>query len=341
MTSIIHKVRTSFTTQLTLWVASFVTVISAVVIGLLALFFQDVIFNETVDTTLQALENAALRIDNTLRKEEMQARLDQRQVRVNRAAIERLIDENGGLNKLRQTLPTAELYVTRRDSTQLGVFIAGAESGYKKLVQEGHEMFIFTQPLGDRPFILMAVCPTDDIYGKYSSMQWFLLLRGVGGMLILFIVLHIVVRCHLRPLHRLADSAQSIANGNLDIPIPDAHHDHEAGRLQNSLAKMQQSLKAYMTEIQQKQVILSNRNAELKAAYAEVQEYEVKRSDFVRNMTTQMAMPVASLCQQTERICHDVASMTKEEMEQRHQSILKDSETITELLDKLMKETAQ
>lgn len=341
MTSIIHKVRTSFTTQLTLWVASFVTVISAVVIGLLALFFQDVIFNETVDTTLQALENAALRIDNTLRKEEMQARLDQSQVRVNRAAIERLIDENGGLNKLRQTLPTAELYVTRRDSTQLGVFIAGAESGYKKLVQEGHEMFIFTQPLGDRPFILMAVCPADDIYGKYSSMQWFLLLRGVGGMLILFIVLHIVVRRHLRPLHRLADSAQSIANGNLDIPIPDAHHDHEAGRLQNSLAKMQQSLKAYMTEIQQKQVILSNRNAELKAAYAEVQEYEVKRSDFVRNMTTQMAMPVASLCQQTERICHDVASMTKEEMEQRHQSILKDSETITELLDKLMKETAQ
>ena len=341
MTSIIHKVRTSFTTQLTLWVASFVTVISAVVIGLLALFFQDVIFNETVDTTLQALENAALRIDNTLRKEEMQARLDQRQVRVNRAAIERLIDENGGLNKLRQTLPTAELYVTRRDSTQLGVYIAGAESGYKKLVQEGHEMFIFTQPLGDRPFILMAVCPADDIYGKYSSMQWFLLLRGVGGMLILFIVLHIVVRRHLRPLHRLADSAQSIANGNLDIPIPDAHHDHEAGRLQNSLAKMQQSLKAYMTEIQQKQVILSNRNAELKAAYAEVQEYEVKRSDFVRNMTTQMAMPVASLCQQTERICHDVASMTKEEMEQRHQSILKDSETITELLDKLMKETAQ
>ena len=341
MTSIIHKVRTSFTTQLTLWVASFVTVISAVVIGLLALFFQDVIFNETVDTTLQALENAALRIDNTLRKEEMQARLDQRQVRVNRAAIERLIDENGGLNKLRQTLPTAELYVTRRDSTQLGVFIAGAESGYKKLVQEGHEMFIFTQPLGDRPFILTAVCPADDIYGKYSSMQWFLLLRGVGGMLILLIVLHIVVSRHLRPLHRLADSAQSIANGNLDIPILDAHHDHEAGRLQNSLAKMQQSLKAYMTEIQQKQVILSNRNAELKAAYAEVQEYEVKRSDFVRNMTTQMAMPVASLCQQTERICHDVASMTKEEMEQRHQSILKDSETITELLDKLMKETAQ
>ena len=35
MTSIIQKVRTSFTTQLTLWVASLVTVISVVVVGLL------------------------------------------------------------------------------------------------------------------------------------------------------------------------------------------------------------------------------------------------------------------------------------------------------------------
>lgn len=99
MTSIIQKVRTSFTKQLTLWVASFVTVISAVVIGLLALFSQDVIFDETVDTTLQALENTALRIDNTLRQKEMSAQLVNERMRVNRAAIDRLIEENGILGK--------------------------------------------------------------------------------------------------------------------------------------------------------------------------------------------------------------------------------------------------
>ncbi len=110
------KIRTSFTTQLTLWVASFVTVIGVVVIGLLALFSQDVIFDETVDTTLQAMETTALRIDNTLRQNEMSARLEGGQVRVNRAAIDRLIEQNGCLAKLRQTLPNAELYVTRRDN---------------------------------------------------------------------------------------------------------------------------------------------------------------------------------------------------------------------------------
>ena len=293
-----------------------------------------------MDMTLQAMETTALRIDNTLRQKEMSARLEGGQVRVNRAAIDRLIEENGCLAKLRQTLPNAELYVTRRDSTQLGIFIAGEESGYRKLVHEDREMFIFTQPLGDRPFVLTAVCPEEDVYGRYSRMEWFLWFRGVAGVLILLIVLYIIVGRHLRPLHWLADSAQSIANGNLDTPIPDAHHEHEAGRLQNSLAKMQQALNAYMTEMQQKQVMLSKQNADLKAAYAEVQAYEVKKSNFVRDMTAQMAKPVESLCQEANTICHDATTMTKEEMVQRQTVIIKDSENITLLLDNLMKETA-
>ena len=340
MTSIIQKVRTSFTTQLTLWVASLVTVISVVVVGLLAIFSQDVIFDETMDTTLQAMETTALRIDNTLRQNEMSARLEGGQVRVNRAAIDRLIEENGSLSKLRQTLPNAELYVTRRDSTQLGIFIAGEQSGYRRMEHDGREMFIFTQPLGDRPFVLTAVCPAEDVYSRYSRMQGFLLLRGVVGVVILLIVLYFIVGRHLRPLHWLADSAQSIAEGNLDTPIPDAHHEHEAGRLQNSLAKMQQALKAYMTEMQQKQVTLSKQNAELKAAYAEVQAYEVKKTNFVHDMTAQMAQPVERLCQEAETICRDAATMTREEMAQRQAVVMQDSETITQLLEKLMKETA-
>ncbi len=340
MTSIIQKVRTSFTTQLTLWVASFVTVISVVVVGLLAKFSQDVIFDETVDTTLQAMETTALRIDNTLRQNEMSARLEGGQVRVNRAAIDRLIEQNGCLAKLRQTLPNAELYVTRRDSTQLGIFIASQESGYRRMEHEDREMFIFTHPLGDRPFVLTAVCPVEDVYGRYSRMQGFLWFRGMAGIVILLIVLYVVVGRHLRPLHWLADSAQSIANGNLDTPIPDTHHEHEAGRLQNSLAKMQQAQKAYMTEMQQKQVTLSQQNAELKAAYAKVQAYEVKKTNIVHDMTAQMAKPVERLCQEAETLCRDAASMTREEMAQRQAVIMQDSETITQLLDKLMKETA-
>ena len=340
MTRMMQKIRTSFTIQLTLWVAAFVTGISIVVVGLLTMFSQDVIFDESVDTTMQALENMALRIDNTLRREEMGARLANERMRVNRAAIDRMTEENGNLDKLRQSLPNAEIYVTRRDSSQLGIFIAGEESGWRKLTKDGREMFIFTQPLGDRPFVLTAVCPAEDIYGKYSRMQWFLLLRGVGGVALLLLVLYMVVGRHLRPLHRLADSAQAIADGDLDTPIADTRGEDESGRLQNSLAKMQTALKARMTEMQQKQTMLSARNEELKRAYDEVQAYEVKKGNFVRDMAAQMARPVGSLCRQADTICHDAAKMTKEEMAQRQTTIMGDSDTITRLLDKLMKETA-
>ena len=66
--TLIQKIRTSFSTQLSLWVAGFVLVISGVVIFLLARFSEDVIRDESIDTTMQALENTALHIDNTLRQ---------------------------------------------------------------------------------------------------------------------------------------------------------------------------------------------------------------------------------------------------------------------------------
>ena len=74
--TLIQKIRTSFSTQLSLWVAGFVLVISGVVIFLLARFSEDVIRDESIDTTMLALENTALHIDNTLRQTEMTARLE-------------------------------------------------------------------------------------------------------------------------------------------------------------------------------------------------------------------------------------------------------------------------
>ena len=112
--TLLHKIRTSFTWQLTLWVAGFVLIISGVVILLLSRFSQDVIHQESIYTTQQALENTALRIDNTLRQAEMTARLEKQRMRINRSRIENLIEENSLLEKIQQALPHAQLYVTRR-----------------------------------------------------------------------------------------------------------------------------------------------------------------------------------------------------------------------------------
>lgn len=96
----LQKIRTSFSTQLSLWVAGFVLVTSGVVVFLLVSFSEGVIRDETIDATLQALENTALRIDNTLRQSEMTARLEGERFRVGRSRVERLIEESGSQEQL-------------------------------------------------------------------------------------------------------------------------------------------------------------------------------------------------------------------------------------------------
>jgi methyl-accepting chemotaxis protein len=337
----LQKIRTSFSTQLSLWVAGFVLVISAVVIILLARFSENVIRDETIDTTLQALENTALRIDNTLRQSEMMARLENQRLRVNRSLIERLIEENGSETSLRQSLPNAQLFVTRRDSSQLDTYLTGNERGYRQLAHEGHEMYIFLQPVAERQYSLAAVCPAEDIYSKYSRMHQLLLTWGIGGILLLLYVLYLVIAHHLRPLHLLADAAQSIAGGNLDTPIPESHHEHETGRLQSNLKKMQQSLRAYMDEMRQKQTTLSRQNAELQAAYGEAQAYEAMKTKFLSEMTAMMAAPVKQVCRDTDDICRNYETLSKADMTTLKTDIMNGTNTIVELLDQLIKEPAE
>lgn len=338
---IIEKIHTSFTWQLTLWVAGFVLVISGVVIFLLARFSQNVIHQESIDTTQQALENTALRINNILTQAEMTARLEHQSMRVNRGRIERLIEENGFENTIRRSVPHAELFVNRRDSSQLSTYIAGNEQGYRQILYEGREIFIFSQPIGERDFSLAVVCPAQDIYEYNPGVQWFLLLRGGIGVLILLYIIFLVIASYLRPLHILADAAQSIANGRLDTPIPETHREHETGRLQNSLKKMQTSLATYMAEMQQKQETLSQQNTELHAAYSEAQAYETMREKVISNMTDRMATPVAQICQSTDVLCHEYDTLSKAEMTAHQTDIMQATQTITELLDQLMENPSQ
>jgi len=336
----LQRIRTSFSTQLSLWVAGFVLVISGVVIFLLSRFSENVILDESVDATMQALENTALRIDNTLRQTEMTARLENQRLRVNRSRIERLIDENGLLAKLQQTLPNAQIYVTRRDSSQFDSYITGGASGYRQMKHDDQEIYIFSHPIGNRSYCLVAVSPAEDIYGKYAQMQWILLSWSIAAVLLLLYILYVVIGVHLRPLHRLADSAQAIAEGDLNTPIADTHHRDEIGRLQNSLSLMQRRLTAYMDEMHQKQATLNRHHTELQTAYDEAQEYEQKKARFLHDMTDRMAAPVELLCRSTESICRDYPNLSKADMTALQTDIMQGSETITELLDKLIKDPA-
>ena len=208
---LVQKIRSSFTLQLTIWVGGSVLLISAVVIILLARFSQQVIRDESIEITQQVLENMAMRI---LRQADISARLEHRTFTIDRLMIEKMIEENNQLTAIKQSLPQAQIYVAESKATH--------ENGSS--VQEDQQNYTFRIFICEGRFSIVAVCPIHDFYDKYSSVQIFIVTWGIFGVLILLLILWMVIAYHLLPLHKLADTAQSIADGHLNEAIPDTNH---------------------------------------------------------------------------------------------------------------------
>lgn len=332
MKSWILHIRKSFTTQLALWVGGFVVAIFCIVILLLASFSQEVIRDESVETTLQALENTALRIDNSLRKAELIAHQQHQELEVDKTFIERTIGDNNRL-----TLPgRAELHVTAYDDKRFSSYIVTGEGGYREIEYGGEPSYIFFQPVYKNQYSLVMVCPSKNIYGQFTSKQIYLLVPAVIGLLVLLFVCWRVIGRHLRPLHLLADSAQRIADGHLNESIPKSSQKDEIGHLQNTLSKMQRSLASYMEEMQQKKDTLSRQNTQLQEAYNEAQEYDRLKANFIHQMTDQMVVPVETVCHHTDTIAANYNTLTKAEMAKIQVDILSATEALTQLLEQLL-----
>ena len=318
-----QKIRSSFTKQLTIWVAGSVLVITAIVLTLLGRFSQQVIKDETIEITQQVVENMTMRISNELRQADITAQLEHNTFCVSKAEIERLIEKDNQLKAIRQSQPSIKLQVIE----------AATDSISGRVRKDAQGNYIFQKPIYGGKFSIVATCSARDLYAKYTKVQWFLFFTALFGMLVLLLILWQVIAYHLRPLHTLADSAQRIADGHINEHIPDSRHQNEIGQLQNSLATMQQSLADYMNEMQQKQNELNMQNAQLQEAYDEAKEYERVKDKFLHDTTNEMTEPVATICKSTENICANYQTMTKAEIAKMQIDILQATERVTSLLD--------
>ena len=334
-----HRISTSFSTQLTLWVSGIVIAIYVVVIILLARFSQQVVLDESIETTMQVLENNALRVNNTLRQADMTAFLEHQEFIADKAMVERLIHEKNYFVTLNKSLPHARLVVADCDTCAYSSYIVNPDGGYERTVIDGEDSFLFYEPFYNHRFSLIVICPVEDIFAPFKPVQMFILITGLAGLLLVIFFCWKVISHHLRPLHFLADSAQLIADGHIAVKVPDSGMKNEIGQLQNSFATMQLSLANYMDEMQQKQVKLGQQNSELEKAYHQAQEYENLKKRFLSNMADQIVRPIDSVCLSTDKICNNYQSMTREEVELTEASILSETESVIKLLEQMFNVT--
>ncbi len=72
----------------------------------------------------------------------------------------------------------------------------------------------------------------------------------IVGLTSLFVFCTWAIYQMVRPLQQFTESAMNIAEGNLDVSLPDIHSEDELLQLRNSFAYMQSSLKQHINELQ-------------------------------------------------------------------------------------------
>ena len=154
--------------------------------------------------------------------------------------------------------------------------------------------------------------------------------------MLLFLLCRDLVHRQLKPLQILTTSAQHIADGHYDDPIPDTRQEDEVGRLQKHFQEMQQSLSIRMGEMAQLTTTLQERGAVLQDTYERAKEADRMKTNFLYSVTNQMTSRVKSIYSSVKAICSDYNKLTEHDTHQLTEQIEQGGEYITTLLNELI-----
>ena len=245
-----------------------------------------------------------------------------------------------------KTIFTVESYQTNKELRAAGDAMVAGETGYKHFRQDGIDNYVFYKPFirADVPGRSMErtgwsvgiVYPEDDIFGEYNQLLYIVIAIALMGLILLLVSCHAITHRRLLPLRMLAKSAQRIAEGHYDDPIPDSHQQDEVGRLQDYFQQMQQALSVHMGELERLTTELRERGVVLSETYERVKEADRVKTAFLHNMTDQMLKPVGMIKSNVNMLCEHRQEMDQQEAGQTVNTIQEQGKIVMRLLNDLL-----
>ena len=132
---------------------------------------------------------------------------------------------------------------------------------------DGEKEVVSYQPIKNTPWSIAFVCPKFiiDVFGYIFG--GFLLLFILIGLLVVFFAGRFSIKRAARPLKQLAASADEVAKGNFDAPLPQMKHRDEICQLRDSFENMQHSLTRYVAELRDTTAQKASFESELNIAH--------------------------------------------------------------------------
>jgi signal transduction histidine kinase len=178
------------------------------------------------------------------------------------------------------------------DVVHLGKEMIAGKSGVQQLIVDGQNAYIFYRPIGNAGWSMGIVCPESDVFNGYYRLLYTVWAIIMIGLLVILIFCYQAVRRRVLPLQLLAQQAHGIAEGRFDDQLPQTTRKDTIGQLQNSFVEMQQSLKAYVDNIQLINTEMEKRNQELQKANEQAIIAKKKKTAFLQDMMHQIRTPL-------------------------------------------------
>ncbi|MBQ2209079.1 MAG: SpoIIE family protein phosphatase [Prevotella sp.] len=127
--------------------------------------------------------------------------------------------------------------------------VCSGETGMQEVFKGANLSLLIYEPVVGSHIQVAVVCSRIDILSGYQSLILYGVVAFVLGLLILFSACSYAIYKLVNPLQQFTKAAMSIADGNLDTPLPEIHSKDELLLLRNSFEHMQTSLKQHIADL--------------------------------------------------------------------------------------------
>ena len=221
------------------------------------------------------------------------------------------------------------------------------ETGHQSFELDGKDYYIFYQPfsrceLTDQSIDQLnwsvgEVFSADDMMGAYNELLYTVVAIAILSLVVFFAFCRLFIRTELKPLRMLIDSANRIAKGIYNEPVPATNRKDEIGLLQFRFRKMQNSLNTHVKELEQLKTSLQDSSKILQKTSGQTLKNDKVKSAFLHYISNQMIIPGDLIDKSITKLCNNYHIMNEKEMEHEMGIIKKQSNTILQLLSQVIK----
>ena len=178
------------------------------------------------------------------------------------------------------------------DIIALGHEMTAGSTGHMNVSINGESCLVCYQPVPGTTWSLAIICPDSDVLAGYHKLTYIIVPLLIIGFLVILLLSRRAVSHAIHPLNLLLEKTQSIAEGNMVVHIPFSDREDAVGRLQNSFARMLQSLNFHMGSVRYTTDQTQRRNEELEKATRLTQEADRQKTAFIQNVSHQIRTPL-------------------------------------------------